>query len=985
MKQPLNQPNKYFRLAGRLVYALFFVLNIETYAQQEENRLISGVIKDAGKNTTLPGANVYLKGTQKGTVSNSNGEYSINVPKNSILVFSYLGYYPIEVVVGNQSTINVQMTESTKSLNELVVIGYGSTIKKEVTGSIASVKPEEFNRGVFSDAIGLIQGKIAGLSIRKPSGSDPQAGYEIILRGTNTLTSGQGPLVIIDGVAGADIRNVNFNEVLSVDVLKDGSAAAIYGTRGTNGVIIITTKRAKQGKPLVEYSSHLTGQIAPRGVRTLSADEFKTAIEKYAPDKAGSIYSAKTDWFKEITRTLPLSQRHNLALSGGSETFFHRTNISTEQSLGLLKDNEYNRYLFKTNIKQNAFDNHLELDFNLIVGLRQYQPANYDLFYQAFIQNPTQPIYDASNLTYGGYSSLPGIEYYNPVAMLKERQRNGKTNDVSPNFRASLRLFDALTIVNFLSFEQSSWENTGYRTKYYPTRIGSNGVADISNGSSQNLQYESTINYSLTRHHHNIQAVGGYSFLESNFYNNALSNSGFDTDIYGPFNIGAGTALTEGRATMSSWRESSKLIAFFGRATYNYNGKYLLSLSLRREGSSRFGKNNKWGSFPAISIGWRISQEGFMNDLSWVNELKLRLGYGVTGNQDFANYKSLVLMGRAGKFFYNGAWINTYQPVSNPNPDLKWEKKKEFNAGFDFSFINNKLSGSFDYYFRTSTDLLYTYNVAVPPYLFKELFTNVGAIRNTGLELGLNWLAVKKSEFIWNTHFTISANRNKLIKFSNEEFTNKYIDIGWIGGAIPQNSQRIQEGQSLGNFFGPVWLKVDDSGFDKFKNANPIGKVDPEKWEVMGNAYPILSMGWGNSFSYKNWEANLAFRTQIGGKVLNLYRLYFENWQNIGTRNIVYSQYENPRFIGNAIYSSKYVEDATFLKLDNIAINYHLPVSLPYISNFRLTLNAQNVFTITKYQGLDPEVNLSGLTPGIDPLSYYPRTTSITIGINMTL
>lgn len=339
-------------------------------------------------------------------------------------------------------------------------------------------------------------------------------------------------------------------------------------------------------------------------------------------------------------------------------------------------------------------------------------------------------------------------------------------------------------------------------------------------------------------------------------------------------------------------------------------------------------------------------------------------------------------MGKAGKFYYNGEWINSYQPVSNPNPDLKWERKQELNMGIDFSVLKNRLGGTIDYYYRTSTNLLYTYNVAVPPYLYQELFTNVGTIRNQGVELTINGSPVMKNDFKWNTIFTFSTNSNKLIKFSNDEFTNKYIDIGWIGGAIPQNSQRIEEGKSLGTFFGPEWIKT-ENGYDIFKNANPIGKVNPEDWAAMGNAYPLFMIGWGNSFNYKNWDLNLTFRGNIGGRVLNLYRLYYENWQNIGTRNIVLSQLENPEFIGNAIYSSKYVEDATFLKLDNISLGYTVPVSIEYISSLRLSLSAQDVFCLTAYQGLDPEVNLGGLTPGIERLSYYPRTTSVTFGLNI--
>lgn len=965
------------------VLSFHILLSISSHAQKNGELIITGKVTETVNNTALVGATIVIKGTQTGTSTNINGEYSISASQGAILVFSFIGYETIEILVENQATINVELYESRQTLDEIVVIGYGATLKKEVTGAISSIKEDDFNKGVYSDALGLIQGKVAGLSIRKPNGADPQASYEIILRGTNTLTSGQGPLIIIDGVAGADIKNINFQEVNSVDILKDGSAAAIYGTRGTNGVVIITTKRARAGETKMEYSSQVTGQVAPRGVRTLSADEFRTAIETYAPDKIGSIYDADTDWFAEVTRSLPISHRHNLSMSGGSEGFNHRTSFNVENSTGLLRDNESSRYLFRTNIVQKAFDNKLEIDFNLTAGIRRYSPANYNIFYQAFIHNPTQPVYDATNTAYGGYSSLPGIEYYNPVALLNEQTRLGKTNDISPNIRATVKLLDFLNFVNFISYQGSSWEGNYYRTQYYPSRIGSNGEAEVSSGSSQNIQYEGTLNFNKSFNDHNIQAVGGYTYQESDYFDNYMGNSNFDTDFYGPYNIGAGASLQDGMAYMGSYRESSKLISFFGRLMYNYKGKYLVSMSFRREGSSKFGINNKWGSFPAISLGWRLNQEEFLKSIEWINELKLRAGFGVTGNQDFDNYKSLILMGRAGRFFYNGEWINSYQPVSNPNPDLRWEKKKEYNAGFDFSLFNNRIGGSLDYYYRMSEDLLYTYDVAVPPYLYNQLFTNVGTISNTGIELTVSAVLVKKSKFQWNNLLTVSTNKNKLIKFSNEEFTNKYIDIGWIGGAIPLNSQRIQEGGSLGTFHGPVWIGLDEYGYDKFKNQNPIGQVDPSKWESMGNAYPLLTIGWGNTFTYGNWDFNFNFRSQIGGHVLNLYRLYYENWQNIGTRNIVYSQLETPEFIGNATYSSKYVEDATFLKLDNVSLNYHVPLKVKNVSEIRLSFNAQDVFLITGYQGLDPEVRLSGLSPGIDPLSYYPRTTSLTFGVNV--
>ena len=954
------------------------------YAQQADVLRVKGTVTDLGTGETLPGVNISIKGTQTGAVTDIYGKYSLDALKGSVLVFSFVGYETTEVTLGTQSTLNVRLKPTVESLEEVVVIGYGLTTRKEVTGSIASVKADDFNRGAHSSPMGLLQGKVAGLSITRPDGADPQAGYQILLRGTNTLTSGQGPLVIVDGVAGVDLKNVSFEEVESIDVLKDGSAAAIYGTRGSNGVIIITTKRAKTGQSKVEYSGYLSAQVNPRMVENLTAAQFKEAVEQYAPDKVGSLYGAETDWFKEITRPMPVSHKHNLAISGGNENFSHRTVFFVDKAEGLLKDNESNRYLLKTNINQKALGDLLTLDYNLSYGMRNYKPANYDLFYQAFIRNPTSPVYDPGNEYTGGYTLISGMDYYNPVAMLNERIRNGKTDDMGANVRATLKLSNHLNWVNLVSVEKSAWEELSYRTKYYPSRLGRNGEAEISNGRSSDLQYESTVNFTESFEKHNLQALAGYSFEEFESNNSYMINSGFDTDIYGPHNIGSGVALSEGTASMGSYKGKSRLISFFGRVMYNFDEKYLASASLRREGSSRFGKNHKWGWFPSVSLGWRINKEDFLNDVQWVNDLKIRVGYGVTGNQDIGNYRSLLLMGRAGKFYYNGEWINTYQPVTNPNPDLKWENKSEINAGVDFAMFDNRLSGTLDYYYRKSTDLLYTYNVSVPPYLYKELFTNVGTISNRGIELTLKHVSVNKGKLNWTNMLTFSRNKNILEKFSNEEFTDTSYDLGWIGGAIGVNAQKIREGEALGTFYGPVWIGLDELGNDLFKNANPVGLVNPEDWEVIGNAFPDFTLGWGSFLTYGNWDISFALRASIGGEVLNTYRLYYENWGTFGLNNVTLTQFENPEFRGNARYSSKYVEDATYVKLDNISVGYNMPVSLKYITRLRVYATAQDVFCLTGYKGLDPEVNLGGLTPGIEYLSYYPRTTLLTLGVNVT-
>lgn len=977
--------NIYTKSILRLVILVLFLLP-GIFISAATPVQIRGTITDSN-GQTLPGVSIVVKSSGKGAISDVEGKYSIEVNSDKEqLVFSYIGYATKEVIVNKQRSIDVIMTEQVKNIDEVVVIGYGKTTKKEITGSISTLKSENFNQGSFSNAAGLLQGKIAGLSVVNSSGADPQAGYEIILRGTNTLTSGQGPLIIIDGVAGADIKNINFQEVESIDVLKDGSAAAIYGTRGTNGVIIITTKQARKGKTSVEYQGIVTAQLVPRMVQNLSAEEFRQAITNYASGKSGSIYGGNTNWFDEVTRNIPVSHKHNLAISGGNDEFSHRTTINVEQNQGLLKNNNLGKILAKTNIQQKALNGLLSLNYNSFYSMRKYNPANYDIFYQAFIHNPTEPVYDATNSLSGGYNRVEGISYYNPVAMLNEESREGETDDFGGNVRASLNIpfIKGLKWDNFISYEKSRWESNRYRTRYYPSAIGSDGIADIENGSNNNMQYESTVNFSGSWRSHTLQALAGYSFQEENMHYSGMSNKGFDTDLYKTNNIGVGTALGLGTASMYSYREQSRLISFFGRMMYNFDEKYLLSASLRREGSSRFGENHKWGWFPAISLGWRLNKETFMQNLKWVNELKARVGYGATGNQEFSNYKSLIMMGQAGKFFYNGEWINTYEPVSNPNPDLRWEKKHEVNAGVDFSVLNNRLGGTIDYYIRKSTDLLYNYTVSVPPYLFTEMFTNVGIIRNSGIEISLNAIPVKTKDFQWSTFLTFSHNENILEKFKNSEFTNGTYKTGWLSGDIAVYSQRMEEGKSLGTFYGPVWLGVDEFGNDIFKNQMPDGKVPESKWEAIGNAYPDFSLGWSNNITWKKWDMGVSLRASIGGKVLNSYRLYYENFSTLGLKNILKSQLDNPEFIGNQLYSSKYLEDGSFLKLDNISVGYNYRPVSKLISNLRVYAAAQDVFCLTAYKGVNPEVTLSGLEPGIERMSYYPVTTGITLGINIT-
>ena len=970
-------------MAKFIVTALLSMVSLLSVRAQDVT--IKGHVSAADDGGPLAGAALIAVGGGY-SITDNEGNFSMTVSPDEAVTVSYLGYDDYTFTPGNTATFNIVLERSAATmLDETVVIGYGKTTKKEVTGSVTSLKSTDFDLGSFTDATAMLQGKVAGLTITNPDGGDPNGSYEILLRGTNTLMAGQGPLIIIDGVVDADIRNINFQEVESIDVLKDGSAAAIYGTRGTNGVIIITTKRAKAGQMTVEYDGQVSVQTVARRAVPMTAGQFEYTVENFAPASSGSLYGSDTDWFREITRT-PISHKHNLAVSGGSENFSHRTILNIEQNQGLQRKNDSDKYLIKTNIHQNAIKGWLTMDYNLSYVKRQYSSANYDAFRQAFLHNPTEPVYDPENKESGGYYRVIGMDYYNPVAMVDERNDENDSDNLTASVRATLNILpvEGLKWDNFFSYNNERYEGRTYRTQYYPSIIGQNGNAYISNSHSSDLQWESTMQYANTFGKHSVQAVLGYTWQQINYRDSSMENYGFDHDIFQTDNIGTGSALAQGMASMSSFRESSRYIAFFGRVMYNYDEKYLASVSLRRDGSTKFGKDNKWGWFPAVSLGWRLNRENWLKDAEWLDELKLRAGYGVTGNQDFSNYKSLLLMEPDGYFYYNGEWVNAYAPSSNANPDLGWEKKTEYNAGLDFAFFDNRLGGSIDYYYRLTTDLLYDYSVPVPPYDYETLFTNVGSISNSGIEITLYGTPVKGEKFEWNTTLTFAKNTNKLISFTNEEFQNGEYKIGWINTPVGVYCQRLIEGESLGSFYGPEWAGVDpDTGNDELEGSI-AGTVPEDDWVNLGSAYPDFTLGWSNSLRWGNFGLSATFRAQIGGKVFNNYRAEFENITGIGLKNIMASWLDDTTFTGPVTYSSKYLEDASFLKLDNVSLSYNIRFRNAYLKNIRVYLSAQNVFCLTGYKGVDPEVSLSGLNPGIESTTYYPRTRTFTLGATFT-
>ena len=968
---------KHFLLFALLLSPLFMT------KMNAQEITVTGTVSEAATGLPIPGAGVLVQGTARGAITNDDGTYSIRAAKGETLVFSFFGFVQQEIAVDGRKVIDVSLAEDLQQLQETVVIGYGTTTKKEVTGSVASLRSDSFLEGSNASAYDLINGKISGLSIIRGDGGDPNGSISIQLRGTTSMSASATPLVIIDNVAGGSLDSINPEEIESIDVLKDGSAAAIYGTRGTNGVILITTKKGNNcGKTNVDFSSYVSFQTVNRKLDMLTADEFRDVI---ADGHTGFDGGADTDWLDAISRDTPVSQYYNLGISGGTPKISYRAAVSYMDQKGLIQKSDRKELKGRLNITQKAIKDRLTLNYNFnysdIVG----RPTDYWAIQQAVRRNPTEPVYDPSDTKNGGYyTNTAPFQYYNPVALINESDIENRTRYMMGSVRATLDIIDGLKANVTGSFNQYSGSRSEYYTKYYPQDASNDGQASINNYWNLTRLLDIDLNYKKQFGDHSLQAVAGYSYTDNVYETAYMWNKDFDTDYFSWHNIGNGSGLQNGQASMSSSKESSRLIAFFGRVMYNYKEKYLFSASFRYEGSTRFGSNNKWGLFPSVSLGWRIDQEDFMKDITWLDELKVRAGYGVTGNQEIRNYQSLARLSTSGKFYYNGQWINSYGPASNANDDLKWEKKGEFNVGLDFSVLKGRISGAVDYYNRITSDLLYTYSVPVPPNLYNTKFTNVGVIQNTGIELTLSAIPVKTKDFSWTATITAAHNRNLVKSFSNDDYAMQYLDMGYISTDFKQYVQRIYEGEPIGNFFGPVFTGMDENGNATYKGVAPGEAVSESVYEVIGNAFPDLTFGWSNDFKYRNWTLSAMFRGSIGNDVANINRLFYEGYYYFGGKNILKSTLKSKDNTGQTTWSSHFVEDGSFLKLANLTLAYNLKPKTDWIEAVKVYVTGQNLFTLTGYSGVDPEVSLNGLAPGIAWDEYYPSTRTFVIGVNLT-
>ena len=984
----------------------------------QQGVVVKGVVTDA-KGEPIIGATVAEKGTQNATVTDIDGNYSLNVSnRNATLVVSYIGYISQEVTAGN----NVTLEEDNALLNEVVVIGYGTQRKGDITSAVASVKAEDFNAGKIGDAAELVKGKIAGLTVVNASG-DPKAGSSIRLRGITTLVGSLTPLILVDGIEG-NLNTVAPENIASIDVLKDASAAAIYGTRGANGVILITTKSGKRDTPVqVSYNGYASFSKWSKKLEFMDTHDViygKTAQEYLGYD---------TDWLAGVTRKAGFKHNHDLNISGGTKNATYSANISYAKEEGLIRETSNENFKMQMDYTQYIWNDIVKFNFNALVTRQKYTNDNLNgyshtnPYRQALIHNPSEPVYNEDGSYYENFNKL---QYYNPVALINEAY-----GDTRIRFSQLVGNVTVEPIKGWKTNLMISWGETAATSEDWTSplhqslvREGWNGAANKSEGNHVSKNLELTSRYDAQWGEHRFNGIVGYSYLfnENDGFN--AGNQDFSTTAFKWNNLGNGTFINDKdhHAWMGSYKNDSKLVGFFGRISYGYADKYNALVSIRHEGSSKFGANHKWATFPSVSLGWNIMNESFMEGTrSWLDILRLRVGYGVTGITPGDNYlaQNIYKFADYGDVLsMDGKWIKTLEVAQNPNPDLKWEVSKEWNFGIDYGFLNNRIHGSLDVYVKTTNDLLFWYNVPMPPNLYSSTLVNVGDMRNTGIELMIEAIPVQTKDFEWTTTLTASHNKNKLLKLSNDLYeTDNFQEVGGISDPISTETHCMEVGKPLGDFWGLKFVGYDKDGFALVEASDGNGGWTVKQFNAnlnnlenrqrLGSGTPKVILGWGNTFRYKDFDLSMQFTSQLGYKILNASRCFYEN------NSIAYNRLKTAADLHPAInpdgtpyidpetgkqkmvtlsqsmgqgFWSDHLENGDFLKLSNITLGYtFMPKGA--LSNFikkaRIYANATNLFCITGYTGIDPEVDNYFMAPGIDDRDKYPVTRNYTVGLSL--
>lgn len=951
----------------------------------QDNRVKGTVVDDKGE--PLIGAVIRIVGADVSfaAVTDMDGKFSIKVPhKNATLEIKSVGYKTLRVPANGN--LNVTLKEDISDLNEVVVIGYGTLDKKEVTSAITSIKGKDLMVGVGgADISGALQGKISGLVMSNTASANAETTFQ--LRGMTSVNAGRSPLIVIDGFPGGDIRSLSQDDIASIDVLKDASAGAIYGTRAASGVILITTKSGTntQGKLELTYSNEFSHKQSYNAPEMLSGRE-------YAEHNIGTDYGDDVDWWDEMINHKNFSTKHHLSLQYGTDKAQVYTSLYYEKQDGIAIVDSRKDYGGRVNANFKLFDGWLE--FKPMVDYRQTSRNNHwPNFQQALFNNPTRSPYDSNSET--GYNIWQNETLdYNVVADAKLYTYEGVDKWFKPKMvlKLNIKPIPGLNFQQSLGYENRQWENHTYNPSYSRTSIEDNhtGSAYLGFSKSERITSEGYFSYANEFKKHSISATAGYSYFEYNSDNFNMSNYNFSVDGVKFWDIGQGTGLADGKASMSSGKDpSEKLFSLFARANYAFDDTYLLSASIRHEGSSKFASKNRWANFWSASAGWRISNEKFMKNISWVEDLKLRVGYGVTGNNNFSSsYMANMLGSDAFWYLPNGNWKKSYGKTQNVNPDLGWEEKKEWNFGIDYSLFGGRLYGKFDYFIRNIDNLLYSVNVPQPPYTQGTQWQNIGKMQIKGWEFEVGGTPIKTKDFTWNSNLNLSHNSGKIkTLWGNNTYFN---GNGFPAPGTPGDAARIEEGSTIGSFFIWKFAGFDDEGnfllYDKDNNVIPATQKTELDKRYMGNYTPKLIAAWNNTFTYKNWDLGINMRSWIDFDVMNTANMYF-GIQGRGNNNVLKAAYTKFNHIkGEKQICDYYLEDGTFLKIDAITLGYTFnmkKLTNNMINKIRLWATCGNVCCITGYSGMNPEVNVTGWDQGTEKFwsDYYPTVRTWTFGM----
>ncbi|MBQ9668242.1 MAG: SusC/RagA family TonB-linked outer membrane protein [Prevotella sp.] len=979
-----------------LTLAMLLMMTTVAWAQQR----ITGTVTDS-KGEALIGVSVVEAGTTNGATTNIDGRFTLNVKPGARLNVSYIGYNTQTVAARDGMTVTLQ--EDNQLLDEVVVVGYGTMRRKDVTSSITTVGQEDLNIGVYTDPASLLQGKVAGLSITQTG--DPNGTPSITLRGASTLREGaMEPYYVIDGIPGVDISMVAPDDIESIDVLRDASATAIYGSKAANGVIIITTKRGQEGSTNVNYNGYVAFDRISKNLDMMSASQLRAA--------GGPDFGGNTDWQDEVQRT-GIAQSHNVSVNGGHGKTRYSTSLTYMTRDGVIRGSDFKRLNARAFVESAVLKDHLTLSMAVNAhrgqhhGVRTNQEGMSVLDAMNY-NSPLQPVkYDD-----GTWSYVVGEnQYANPLSLINEDAGDTRRKFMQYVGKATLKIIDGLTWSNNISYQETQSTYSDYHSSQ-------SQVADFRDGLGyayrntyfgDKTSFESYVNYDVTlAKAHKLGLMAGYSWEEDN------SNDGFglqvfdfltdDLKYYNLYLASQTNGLDGG--VESGALSTLRMISFYGRLNYSYNGKYMLQGTLRRDGSSAFGKNHRWATFPSVSVAWNIAEENFLKD-SFFDQLKLRAGYGVSGNSFGFNAYS------AFETYSSGSWFNYTDPntgvttthrgvtaTGNANPDLKWESTAMLNIGLDFAFLNSRINGSIEFYNKKTSDLIWYYPVSRNIYPYDTMTANVGDMKNTGVEFTLNIVPVKTRNFQWQTTINLAHNKNEVTKISNNTYSVDYLDEGNpnINGYSTTNVQRVLEGQPIGTFYTWEWAGYDNNGSSVFytrdadtgerikdASGNYVTTSTPEDKDrtITGSAQPKLTYGWNNTFGYKNWSLTAFIQGTIGNKIFNATAAQYHNKGRVASGYNVLSDIDMNDDFGHTP-SDRYIEDGSYLRLASLTLGYTFKNLAGWAKSIQLYGTANNLLTLTGYDGIDPEVYMGGLTPGIDyRASRYPHTRTFLVGLKV--